>query len=295
MADFNHHRLSRVPLVGMAVNALLAIVKIIVGLVGHSYALVADGVESAADIVNSLIVWGGLRVASVPPDESHPYGHGKAEPIAAAVASFALLGAAILIAIQSVREIVTPHRLPHWSTLVTLAAVIVVKEGLARWTSRAGMNAKSTALASDALHHRSDALTSAAAFIGISIGLIGGPGYESADGWAALLACLVIAFNGARLLKLAVEDLMDAAPSKELEAELRSIAERVDGVKAIEKMRVRKSGLEFFVEIHVQVDGDVSVRLGHEIGHRVHDALIESPHHVADVFVHVEPFQLEGV
>lgn len=282
--------LARVPLIGMAVNAALAVVKIVVGAVGHSYALIADGVESAADTVSSLVVWSGLRVAAAPPDESHPYGHGKAEAIAAAVASLALLVAAVFIAVQSVQEIRHPHLLPHWWTLATLAVVVVVKEALARWTAKHGKAANSTAVESDALHHRSDAITSAAAFVGISIGLIGGPGYEAADDWAALLACGVIAFNGFRLLKAAVDDLMDAAPPADLEKEIRSIAQGVGGVKAIEKMRVRKSGLHYFVEIHVQVDGAVTVREGHAIGHRVHDALIASPHSVADVFAHVEPY-----
>src|SRR5262249_3194335 len=185
--------ISRAPLVGIAVNASLAAVKIIAGTFGNSYALIADGIESTADIVTSLIVWGGLQVAARPADEEHPYGYGKAESLAGIVGAIALLAAAVTIAVHSYYEIITPHHLPHWSTLAVLAGVIAIKLALGRWVSMIGDELGSTALASDAWHHRSDALTSVAAFIGISIGLVGGPGYEPADDYAALVACVVIA------------------------------------------------------------------------------------------------------
>src|SRR5262245_11119524 len=204
--------LSSVPLVGMAVNASLAGLKIVTGVFGNSYALIADGIESTADIVSSLIVWSGLRVAATPANPRHPYGYGKTEALAGMVAAMALLGAAVMIAVQSVREILTPHHLPHWSTLVILLFVILVKEGLARWVGQIGEESESSALQADAWHHRSDALTSAAAVIGISIGLIGGSGYEPADDWAALAACLVIAYSGFRLLALAIREVLDVAP-----------------------------------------------------------------------------------
>jgi cation diffusion facilitator family transporter len=282
-------RATKAPLIGGFVNALLAAIKISGGILGHSYALVADGIESAADVVSSLVVWGGLRYSIKPADENHPYGHGKAESLAAVGASLALLFAALMIAVESIKLIITPHTAPRPFTLAILAGVIVAKSLLSRFVSSVGERVESTALKSDALHHFSDALTSTAAFIGISIALIGGHGYEAADDWAALVACIVIFYNGIRLLKEAINDVMDASVSAAYEDEIRAVSKSVPGVVDIEKCRIRKSGLQTFIEIHVVVDGDIPVRVGHEIGHRVKDALLASKYRVADVSVHIEP------
>jgi cation diffusion facilitator family transporter len=279
-------RLSRLALL---INTLLAGVKIVAGVVGHSYVLIADGIESTADIFSSVVVWGGLRVAVMPADENHPFGHGKAESVASVIVSLLLLGAALLIAVQSVREILTPHQAPVWFTLPVLLVVMVIKETLFRFVFRAGRSLESTALKSDAWHHRSDALTSAAAFVGISIALVGGPGYESADDWAALLACGVIAWNGFRLLRAALDEVMDASVSPDVVAGVRKLAAHVEGVIDIEKCRIRKSGLHLALDIHVVVDGDLSVRRGHDIAHQVKDRLLQSQHRINDVTVHVEP------
>ena len=280
---------ARAPLVGMAVNASLAAVKIVAGTFGNSYALIADGIESTADIITSLITWGGLQVANRPANERHPYGYGKAEALAGIIGAMALLAAAATIAYQSVREIITPHHLPHWSTLAVLAAVVAIKEALARWVGRMGDELESTALAGDAWHHRSDALTSLAAFIGISIGLVGGPGYEPADDYAALAACAVIVYSGLRLFYRATRDVLDAAPGPQFEQRVRDLAAAVPGVLAIEKCRIRKSGMEYFVEIHVEVDDAISVRQGHDIARLVRAELRDSPHRIADALVHIEP------
>ena len=281
--------LSSVPLVSAAVNAALASIKILAGVFGNSYALIADGIESTSDIVSSLIVWGGLRVAVSPADERHPYGYGKAEALSGIVASLALLAAAAMIAVQSIREILTPHHLPHWSTLLVLVVVVATKAGLARWIGDIGEDAASTSLQADAWHHWADALTSIAAFIGISIGLIGGPGYEPADDWAALLACCIIVFSGVSLLRMAVRDLLDVAPAKEFEQKVRDLALGVDGVRALDKCRIRKSGTAYFVELHVEVDGQATVQKGHDIGGRVRSVLRKSPLRIADAFIHIEP------
>lgn len=281
--------LASVPLVSVAVNAALASIKILAGFFGNSYALIADGIESTADIVTSLVVWGGLRVSVAPADERHPYGYGKAEALSGIVASLALLAAAAMIAVQSVREILTPHHLPHWSTLLVLMLVVATKMILARWMGDIGAEAESTSVQADAWHHWADALTSVAAFVGITIGLIGGPGYEPADDWAALIACGVIVVSGLNLLRIAVRELLDAAPAKEFEQKVRDLASSVDGVRALDKCRIRKSGTVYFVELHVEVDGDASVRRGHEIGGRVRSALRTSPLRIADAVIHVEP------
>src|SRR4029453_2051104 len=203
---------ARVALFGMLVNLIFAAAKILGGLFGHAYVLIADGIESGLDVAGSFVIWGGLKFAARPPDETHPYGHGKAEPIAAVVVSFGVLAAAAGLAIQSVREILTPHHGPAPFTLGILTVVIVVKEILFRYVSRIGRHVESTAVQTDAWHHRSDALTSAAAFIGISVALIGGSAWQSADDWAALFACAVIAANGIRLLQPALYEIMDTAP-----------------------------------------------------------------------------------
>jgi cation diffusion facilitator family transporter len=287
MATVEHAlRLSKLALV---LNGLLAAIKIAVGVAGNSYVLIADGIESTADMFSSVVVWGGLRLAVLPPDENHPFGHGKAEPVASVVVSLLLLGAGTLIAVQSIHEIITPHRSPAWFTLPVLFVVIVTKELLYRYAFRAGHSLASSALKGDAWHHRSDALTSAAAFVGITIALIGGPGYENADDWAALVACGVIAWNGLRLLSTALNEVMDGSVPAETVAAVRALAAEVDGVVAIEKCRIRKSGLHLTLDIHVIVNGDLSVRRGHEIAHLVKDRLLNSPYRINDVTVHIEP------
>ncbi|NIL99734.1 MAG: cation diffusion facilitator family transporter [Acidobacteria bacterium] len=271
------------------ISTLLALIKVASGIVGHSYALIADGIESMLDVVSSLVVWGGLRIARQPPDRSHPYGHGKAESLAAVVVALVLLGAAVGLAAQSVREIVTPHHAPAPFTLGVLVGVVAVKEWLFRRLTRVSRETSSTSLRVDAWHHRSDALTSVAAFIGISVALIMGEGYEAADDWAALLACGIIAWNGTRLLKTSINEVMDVAAPDNLLERIRAAAQDVDGVVAIEKCFARKSGPGWLVDIHVQVDGRLPVVEGHAIGHRVKRELRDSGLGILDVLVHLEP------
>lgn len=284
------HASAKLVLRGIVLNALLAAVKFAGGIFGHTYALIADGAESMLDILSSSLVWAGFRVAAKPPDADHPYGHGKAEPLAAlAVAVFVFLMAG-WIAVHAVHEIVTPHQAPAWWTLLVLAGVVVTKMWFSRRMGVAGEESGSTALGIEALHHYSDALTSAAAFVGICIALWGGKGWETADDWAALFACLIIAFNGFGMVAKALGDVMDTAAPTAFENEVRAIALAVPGVRALDKVRVRKSGLSHLVDIQVRVEGELTVREGHAIAHAVKDALIASvPHTISDVTVHVEP------
>lgn len=276
-------------LVGVVANAVLAVAKGLAGFFGNSYALIADAIESTFDIFTSVLVWFGLRYATRPPDEDHPYGHGKAEPLVACVVSLALVAAAILIAVESVREILTPHHAPAPFTLVVLVVVVAAKELLFRTVARAGEQAGSTAVKTDAWHHRSDAITSAAAFVGISIALIGGPGYEAADDFAALLAAGIIAFNAVHLLRPALAELLDAAPPKELADEVRRAAAGVAGVLGLDKCVVRKVGFDLYVDLHVRVHGGLTVHDGHRIAHDVKDAIRAANPRVRDVTIHVEP------
>jgi len=276
-------------LIGIVANAALAVAKGIAGYLGNSYALIADAIESTSDVVSSGIVYLGLKVAARPPDENHPYGHGKAEPLAALTVSLALLGAAATIAIQSVGEIVTPHHAPAPFTLAVLVLVVLTKETLFRFVFRVGHEVDSIAVKTDAWHHRSDAITSATAFVGISIALIGGVGYESADDWAALIASAIITYNAAGLLRASLYELTDASPSRDLEVQVRRVAGSFPGVIALDKCFVRKMGLNYLVDLDVIVDGGTTVREGHRIAHAVQGELRRSNPRISRVYVHVEP------
>jgi len=279
----------RATFTGLAVNVVLATTKLLAGIFGHSHALVADAVESLADVFSSIIVWRALVVADAPPDEDHPYGHGKAEPLAAATIATTLLVAAGWIISQSLREIVEPHRAPAPFTLVVLIAVVLIKEGLFRFVLRESASIESSAIHSDAWHHRSDAITSLAAAIGISVALVGGAGYEAADDWAALVAAGVIAWNGLRLLRPALNELMDRSPNLEVVEHIRRIAAGTPGVSAVEKCLVRKMGYEYFVDMHVEVDPQMTVLRSHQIAHEVKDKVRAEIPAVRDVLVHIEP------
>lgn len=283
---------ARLVLRGVLLNLSLAAVKFAGGVFGNTYALIADAAESTLDILSSLLVWAGFRVAARPPDANHPYGHGKAEPLAGLAVAIIIFLTAGWVAVHAVREIITPHHGPAWWTLPLLATVIAVKLAFSRHLRVEGSQAGSTALAVEAMHHWTDAVTSAAAFVGISLALIGGEGWEAADDWAALLACAVITFNGVNMLSQALGDVMDMAVPQAFENEVRALALTVPGVGALDKVRVRKSGLSHLVDIHVCVDGALSVRAGHDIAHAVKDALINCPKlRISDVSVHVEPVE----
>ncbi|HYT58628.1 MAG TPA: cation diffusion facilitator family transporter [Haliangiales bacterium] len=279
----------RATFLGLIANTLLATAKLVAGLVGHSHALVADAVESLADLFSSVIVWRGLVVAAEPADSDHPYGHGKAEPIAAAVVSTMLLLAAAGITIQAAHEILQPHHVPSSYTLLVLVVVVAIKESLFRFVMREGISVESSAVRTDAWHHRTDAITSLAAGIGIGVSLIGGKGYEAADDVAAVVAAGIIAWNGWRLLRPAMSELMDASPDPAVAERVSSIAEATRGVVRVEKCLVRKMGNLFFVDMHVEVDPQMTVQRGHEIAHDVKDKVRSELPAVHDVLVHIEP------
>lgn len=276
---------------GMVVNATLAITKLAAGLIGHAYALVADAIESLTDIVSSTIVWGGLRVASRDPDEAFPFGYGKAESLAGAVVSLMIIGAAITIATAAMGEIRTPHHAPAAWTLAVLTAVVAIKWWLSRHVGSVGVDIGSSAVSADAWHHLSDAITSAAAFVGIAVAVIGGRGWESADDWAALVASLVIFYNGVRMLRPAVYDLMDRMPDAPVVDMIRVAADRVPGVLATEKLAVRKSGLDFRVTLHVQADPTLSLADAHVLSGMVKSAIRLAVPRAKYVLIHMEPYE----
>lgn len=284
----------RVAQAGLLINAILVVVKIGTGVIGQSYALIADGVESSLDIFSSLIVWRGVHVASRSADESYHFGYGKAESVAAAAVSLMLLGAAVGIAIEAVREILTPHHLPASFTLVVLVVVVAIKELLFRFVMREGQAIASGIVQADAWHHRSDAITSGAAFLGISIALIGGQDYAAADDVAALLASGIIAFNGVRLLRPALADLMDQAPEAELLESIAAEAAGVEGVLHIEKVVARRAGVGHFATVHVQADPRLTLHDAHELGGRVRSRIVANLPLVIDATIHMEPYGGDG-
>lgn len=273
----------------LGVNAVMVAVKVTTGLVGNSYALVADGVESTLDIFSSLIVWRALSVASREADDRYHFGYGKAESIAAAAVSIMLLLAALGISIEAIREIVTPHHVPEPYTLAVLVGVVAVKEGLFRRMLRVGTEVESAAVTADAWHHRSDAITSATAFVGIAVALVGGPAWAPADDVAALLASGIIAFNGVRLLRPALQDLMDRAPEPVVLRRVETVARAVEGVRAVEKIQARRAGIGYFIALHVEADPAMTLQEAHLLGHRVKDGILEAIPSVLDVLVHMEP------
>lgn len=277
--------------IGIVVNAVLATVKLLAGIIGNSYVLIADAIESGTDIFSSLILMAGLMIARREPNEEYPFGYGRAETLAATVVAILLLGAATGISVEAVREIRTPHHLPAAWTLAVLVITIVVKWIMSRRVRHIGAEIGSMAVKADAWHHLSDALTSLAAFVGISVALWGGEGWESADDWAALIAALIIAYNGLAILYAALRDLMDATPDGAIVARIREVAEGVPGVLAIEKLIVRRSGLVFHVAIHVQASPSMPLSESHALGGHVKAIIRQGVPQAGLVVVHMEPFE----
>jgi cation diffusion facilitator family transporter len=281
----------RLAQLGLLANGVLALVKLVAGVLGNSYALIADAVESIADLFSSLIVWGGLRVASRDADDRYPFGYGKAEAVAAMIVGLMLLAAAIGIAIQAVLEILHPKRSPAPFTLVVLVLVVAVKAALFRVVSRNARSSGSPAVAADAWHHRADAMSSAAAFIGIGVAVLGGPGWETADAWAALFASALILYNGLGIMRPSVQELMDRSPSEEMLRAVDAAAHGVAGVLATEKLKARKSGTRFLLEVHVQAEPSLSLQEAHILSGKVKRAIRSAVPSVQDVLVHMEPFE----
>jgi cation diffusion facilitator family transporter len=279
---------------GILINALLAATKLVAGVVGNSYALIADAVESTADIVSSLIVMTGLQISSREPNKMYPFGYGRAETLAAATVAMMLIGTAIGISVEAVREIMTPHHAPAAWTLIVLVTVIIVKWLVSRRVKSTGDAIGSGSLKADAWHHLSDALTSAAAFSGISISTWMGPGWESADDWAALFASVIICINGFLMFRSALRDLMDRTPEQDVIDRIRDIAQKVPDVLAIEKLMVRRAGMMLFAEIHVQASPQMTLDEAHRLGGKVKAAVRGAMNEVAGILIHMEPYEGES-
>lgn len=286
-------RTKRAAVLGLLANVALAITKLVAGVAGSSYALVADAVESIGDILGSVVIWGGLHMGSRPPDEKHPYGHGRIESLAALAVAVLIGAAGIGIAVQAVRGLFEPQLLPAPFTLIVLIAVVLVKEGMARFAGRAAEWEQSVAGRLDSWHHRSDALSSLAAAIGITTALIGGPDWAVADEWAALFASGIIVFNAWYLSRTPLRELTDAEPTDIVE-EAAALAIEVPGVRAVETVHARRHGRDTFIDMHIEVDPELTVRAAHKLAHDAQDAVRAGLPRVQQVLVHVEPHDPPG-
>jgi cation diffusion facilitator family transporter len=278
----------------IAGNSLLAIVKWLAGYFGNSYAMIADAIESTTDIFSSLLVLLGLKYANRPADKNHPYGHGRLEPLITFIVVAFLVISATVIAYESIENIAAPHESPKVFTLFILAPIIIWKEISYRLVVRKAKQTNSSSLKADAWHHRSDAVTSVAAFIGISIALIFGKGYESADDWAALFASAFILYNSYRIFRPALGEIMDEHLYDDLVSEIRKVALTVDGVVGTEKCFIRKAGMMYHVDLHATVDGNLTVKEGHYIAHRLKDTLRIQIPELGHVLIHIEPHENEA-
>lgn len=279
----------RTALFSIITNVLLATAKGFGGILGHSDALIADAIESCADIFSSFLVLFGLQYALKPADDDHPYGHGKAEPLVTfAVVGFLLISATI-IAVESIRHLSEPQEQPEFYTLYILAAIIVIKELSFQYVHRKGVLTNSSSLKADAWHHRSDAISSLIALLGISCTFLFGKGFEKADDWAALIAAIFIVYNAYRIFRPALGEIMDEHTHHELIDEIRVASKQVKGVVDIEKCWARKHGMTYVVDLHLEVDGKLSVEQGHAISHELKDHLLAEFQFITDIFIHIEP------
>ncbi len=270
-------------------NTILALIKGLAGFLGNSYALIADAIESTTDIFASFLVLFGIKYSNKPADDNHPYGHGRAEPLITFLVVGFLITSATVIAYESIVNIGTPHDLPKSWTLYVLGSIILWKEYSFQVVMRRSKETNSSALKADAWHHRSDAITSVAAFVGISIALILGKGYESADDWAALFAAGFILYNSYLIFRPALGEIMDEHLYDDLIENIREVSRGVDGIIDTEKCFIRKSGMKYHVDLHATVQATISVKEGHDLAHKLKDTLrLEIPE-LGHVLIHVEP------
>lgn len=270
-------------------NTCLAIIKGLAGFFGNSYALIADAIESTTDIFASFLVLFGIKYSNRPADKNHPYGHGRAEPLITFIVVGFLVISAAIIAHESVLNIRTPHELPKSWTLYILGAIIIWKEYSFRLVIRRSIETNSSSLKADAWHHRSDAITSVAAFIGISVALLLGKGYESADDWAALFASVFIIFNAYLIFRPALGEIMDEHVYDDLIENIRDVSLQVEGIIDTEKCFIRKAGMKYHVDLHAIVNGAITVKEGHDLAHKLKDTLRRELPELGHVLIHVEP------
>lgn len=277
-------------MIGLIANVILGIVKLVSGIVGGSFALIADAVNSIGDSLSSVVVVFALIVAQRPADREHPYGHTRAEAIAASNVALLIILSALFVGWEAVKRISVQHDVPPIWTLWIAGANVLIKEGLYRYKVRVGRRTGSGAVTANAWDHRSDALCSFAVLIGLGIVRWAGPNYSWADEVSALVVVCLILWSGSRLFRHSASELMDVQADDELVQQVQAAAEDIKGVQNVETLWVRKSGLEYFADIHLEVDAHLTVDEGHRIGHLVKDRLLDQFPNLRDVLVHLEPY-----
>lgn len=288
--DAMYREATHASLLGLAVNFVLAVVKLVGGVWGRSFALISDGVNSLGDVVATLVVLFALRVAQRPADDEHPYGHTRAEAIAGSYVALLIVISAVALGWEALQRWHALHPIPPTWTLWIAGSNVAIKESLYRYKLMIGRRTNSSAIIANAWDHRSDALCSLAVLVGLSCVRLGGERWLWADEAAALVVVAAIIASALQLMISSCNELMDVQADPELVQKIREEAAAIDQVQAVEKLWVRKSGLEYFADIHIQVDHRLTVADGHRIGHHVKDHLTEKFPVLRDVLVHLEPF-----
>ncbi len=281
---------ARIAIASMAVSGSLAVAKLIAGWLAGSASVVADGVESAGDVLASSIVLLGLTVAARPPDKNHPYGHGRFETLTGLVTGLglALVGAGIIW--KSLQDIGLRHAPPASYALYPVAASVLLKGVMAGLKLRVGRRIRSSALVADAWNDAVDILSGTVALMAVGLSLYDPERFLAADHYGgALIGCIVILL-GIRVVHETSLTLMDTMPDEEMMASIRQSALRVPGALDVEKCYARKTGLRYHVDLHLEVDPELTVRRSHAIAEQVRNRVKEDLAWVEDVLVHVEPY-----
>lgn len=284
-----YRQVTRGALVGLFVNLALGIAKLLGGIFGHSFALISDSVNSLGDVFATCVVLAAVRIAQLPADREHPYGHSRAEAVAATNVAVTIIMSALWIGWEAISRFGEEGEPPHVWTLWISAANVVIKEFLYRYSVRLGERTGSQAMIANAWDHRSDAFCALAVLLGLATVRWAGPEFGWADEVAALIVVAAILWTAVALFRSSANELLDVQAAPELVNEIRQLAAGVPGVLDVEKLRVRKSGLEYFVDIHIEVDPQMSVADGHRVGHAVKDRLKGAKETLRDVLVHLEP------
>jgi cation diffusion facilitator family transporter len=286
-ADSSARSAKGVIILSTFLDLILGCLKIAVGWIANSHALIADGIHSFSDLFTDLMVWVFNHIGMQAPDEEHPYGHARFETFGTVVLGAVLLGVAGALIYDSIMRLIKLEDIgvPEWPALVAAAISFVIKEWLYQITRRVGEKVKSPLLIANAWHHRSDSLSSVIVFVGVTGALLGAPWLEMV---AAIGVALMIAHIGWKLGSRSVEELVDTALSSEDMAQFKAAMVEVEGVAGIHSLRTRKMGNDVLIDIHIQVDSGISVSEGHHIGEWVtHELIIKFPV-ISDVVFHID-------
>ncbi|WP_062049761.1 cation diffusion facilitator family transporter [Bacillus sp. JCM 19034] len=294
--DLRYKKVRFAAWVGIVGNIILAIVKAIIGLMSNSKALIADAAHSASDVIGSVVVLIGVRAAKMPPDRDHPYGHGKAESVAAIIVSVLLFIVGFEIAVRAIQSFFEPVVVPKMMAIYAVLLSIIVKEAMFRYKHYLGKKYKSEALITDAWHHRSDVFSSLAALVGIGAALLGGylniTWLVYGDAVASAFVAILIAKMAWSLGQQSIHNALDHVLHDEDTVEMKRAAQEVDGVMNIDEFYAREHGHYVIIDIKIAVHPYITVEEGHAIGKKVKERLLEDKQ-VQDVLVHINPYDLE--